>query len=300
MDILAVLNLSEVALYFSKMSMFPLFDLAYYIVSILYLKYEPGSVDVSRRNPIASWLCAMLYCFSSYILADVLLGESPLHYFNNTSHILLATAVWYLIFYCPLNIFYKCVAFMPVKLVLTAMKEVVRVRKISVGVVHAHHAYHHGWIIMALVGWAKGAGVALISNFEQLIRGVWKPETNEFLNMSFPTKASLVGAVIFTLQQARWLPISKHNIVFLFTIFMVVTKVFMTATHSHGSPFAPIEAFICPIVFGNACGISDDHDRVCSRDNVQSCTPCNLSPYTAKTKEELNEGTRKKKCKKTE
>lgn len=29
-----------------------------------------------------------------------------------------------------------------------------------------------------------GAGVALMSNFEQLLRGVWKPETNEILHMS--------------------------------------------------------------------------------------------------------------------
>lgn len=42
MDVLAVLNLSDIAQYFSKMAMFPVFDLAYYIVSILYLKYEPG------------------------------------------------------------------------------------------------------------------------------------------------------------------------------------------------------------------------------------------------------------------
>ncbi|XP_042198596.1 trimeric intracellular cation channel type A [Callorhinchus milii] len=300
MDVLALLNLSDVPLYCSKMSMFPLFDLAYYIVSILYLKYEPGAVEVSRRSPIASWMSAMLYCFASYIMADVLLGESPLQYFSNTSHILLATAVWYLTFYCPLNLFYKCVSFMPVKLVLVAMKEVVRVRKISVGVVHAHHAYHHGWIIMALVGWAKGAGVALISNFEQLVRGVWKPETNEFLNMSFPTKASLVGAVLFTLQQARWLPISKHNIVFLFTAFMVVTKVFMTARHSHGSPFAPIEAVICPILFGAASFTSDEHEHSHSRETSQSYSPSSISPYTAKSKEELNEGTRKKKTKKVE
>lgn len=42
MDVLDVLNLGEIAQYFSKMAMFPVFDLAYYIVSILYLKYEPG------------------------------------------------------------------------------------------------------------------------------------------------------------------------------------------------------------------------------------------------------------------
>lgn len=29
-----------------------------------------------------------------------------------------------------------------------------------------------------------GSGVALMSNFEQLLRGVWKPETNEILHMS--------------------------------------------------------------------------------------------------------------------
>lgn len=63
----------------------------------------------------------------------------------------------YLIFYCPLNLFYKCVAFLPVKLVLVALKEVVRTRKIAAGVHHAHHAYHHGFFIMIIVGYVKGA-----------------------------------------------------------------------------------------------------------------------------------------------
>lgn len=53
-----------------------------------------GSVEVSRRSPVASWLCAMLYCFGSYILADIMLGHSPIDYFHNNSHIILASAVW--------------------------------------------------------------------------------------------------------------------------------------------------------------------------------------------------------------
>lgn len=52
-----------------------------------------------------------------------------------------------------------------------------------------------------------------------------KTNHNFILSLNSPTKASLLGAVIFTLQQARWLPISKNNVVFLFTIFMIVTKV---------------------------------------------------------------------------
>lgn len=55
-----------------------------------------------------------------------------------------------------MNLFYKCVSFLPVKLIFVAMKEVVRVRKIAAGVHHAHHRYHHGWFIMMAIGWVKG------------------------------------------------------------------------------------------------------------------------------------------------
>ncbi|XP_042693015.1 trimeric intracellular cation channel type A isoform X2 [Centrocercus urophasianus] len=251
---------------------------------------------MSRKSPFASWLCAMLHCFGSYILADLLLGESPIHYFSNNSSVILATAVWYLIFFCPMNLFYKCVSFLPVKLIFVAMKEVVRVRKIAAGVHHAHHQYHHGWFIMMATGWVKGSGVALMSNFEQLLRGVWKPETNEILHMSFPTKASLYGTVLFTLQQTHWLPVSEANLIFFFTMFMIVCKVFMTATHSHASPFAPVESFICPVFFGSVSGGHTGHHNQHGHSHEASYQP----PPPVKSKEELNEGTRKRKAKKAE
>lgn len=53
-----------------------------------------GAVELSRRHPVASWLCAMLHCFGSYILADLLLGEPIIDYFSNSSSILLASGVW--------------------------------------------------------------------------------------------------------------------------------------------------------------------------------------------------------------
>ncbi|XP_044527562.1 trimeric intracellular cation channel type A isoform X2 [Gracilinanus agilis] len=262
-----------------------------------------GAVELSRRSPVASWVCAMLYCFGSYILADLLLGEAPIDYFSNNSSILLASAVWYMIFFCPMNLFYKCVSFLPVKLIFVAMKEVVRVRKIAVGIHHAHHHYHHGWFIMIATGWVKGSGVALMSNFEQLLRGVWKPETNEILHMSFPTKASLYGAILFTLQQTRWLPISKANLIFFCTLFMVSCKVFLTATHSHASPFDTIEGFICPVLFGSAWGGHGDHhhdDHGSSHDAHGGASSLHAPHPAAKSKEELNEGSRKRKAKKAE
>lgn len=42
MELLSALSLGELALSFSRVPLFPVFDLSYFIVSILYLKYEPG------------------------------------------------------------------------------------------------------------------------------------------------------------------------------------------------------------------------------------------------------------------
>nr|XP_056701193.1 trimeric intracellular cation channel type A [Euleptes europaea] len=300
MEVVGGLEVGELTAAFAHLPVFPVFDLAYFVVSILYLKYEKGAVELSRQSPLASWVVAMLYCFGSYILADLLLGEAPVDYFSNNASVLLATAVWYLTFYCPLNLFYKCVAFLPVKLVFVAMKEVVRVRKIAVGVHHAHHHYHQGWLVMIVIGFVKGSGVALMSNFEQLLRGVWKPETNELLHMTFPSKASLYGAVLFTLQQAHWLPVSKDSLIFCFTLFMITCKVFMTATHSHGSPFAPVEGVLCPVLFGSVPSGHNDHHH----DHHHGGSPEPPSPPTplvpAKTRDELNEGARKRKAKKAE
>nr|XP_060640803.1 trimeric intracellular cation channel type A [Anolis sagrei ordinatus] len=295
MDLLGPLDVGDLAAAFARLPLFPLFDLGYFVVSLLYLRYEKGALELSRSSPVASWACAMLYCFGSYILADLLLGGAPLDCFSNNGSILLATAVWYLTFFCPLNLFYKCVSFLPIKLVFVAMKEVVRVRKIAAGVHHAHHAYHHGWVVMVIIGFVKGSGVALMSNFEQLLRGVWKPETNELLHMTFPSKASLYGALLFTLQQTHWLPVSKPTLLFSFTLFMMVCKVFMTATHSHGSPFALVEGALCSVLFGSAAPAHEDphqHHHEPSQ-HAQHEPP-------AKSREELNEGTRKRKAKKAE
>lgn len=53
MDLMSALSLGELALSFSRVPLFPVFDLSYFIVSIIYLKYEPGEsrvVGATRRE----------------------------------------------------------------------------------------------------------------------------------------------------------------------------------------------------------------------------------------------------------
>ncbi|KFP57438.1 Trimeric intracellular cation channel type B, partial [Cathartes aura] len=192
-----------------------------------------GAVEVSVRSPVACWFSAMLYCFGGSVLSSLMLAEPPVAFLAKGTNILLASSVWYLVFYCPQDIFYRCFAFLPLRLLVAGMKEVTRTWKITAGVAHADRA-----------------GGGLISNFEQLVRGVWKPETNELLKMSYPVKVTLIGAVLFSLQHSQYLPIARHNLVFLYTIFLVVSKVTMMLTRSAASPFAPFEAALGHMFFG--------------------------------------------------
>ncbi|KAJ1218139.1 hypothetical protein NDU88_005722 [Pleurodeles waltl] len=246
---LAMELLSEVSLEFSRISMFPFFELAHYLVSVMTLREQAGAEEVARRSPVACWFSAMLYCFGGALLSAVMLAEPPVLFLTNEVNIFMASATWFLVFFCPGDIVYQFFSFLPVRVVIAGMKEMTRTRKILAGVAHANSHYSDAWMVMIAVGWAKGAGGGLISNFEQLVRGVWKPEHNELLKMSYPVKVTLIGSVLFTLQHTQHLSITKHNLVFLYSIFLVVTKVVMMVTGSAVSPFAPFESLLSCSLF---------------------------------------------------
>ncbi|XP_077201486.1 trimeric intracellular cation channel type B [Paroedura picta] len=242
--------LAELPLRFSRLPMFPFFDLAHYAASVMSLKEQRGAVEISCYSPIACWFSAMLYCFGGSILSSLMLGEPPVAFLANTTNVLLASSVWYLIFYCPHDLFYRYVSCLPIRLLVSGMKEVTRTWKITGGVTRAHSHYKNAWIVMIAIGWARGAGGGLISNFEQLVRGVWKPETNELLKMSYPVKVSLVGAVLFTMQHTQYLPVELPNLMLFYTVILVVTKVAMMLTEFKTSPFAILENALGSFLFG--------------------------------------------------
>ncbi|NXC58217.1 T38BB protein, partial [Aleadryas rufinucha] len=286
------MELWQVPLSFSRLRMFPFFDLAHYVASVLALKEQRGAMEVSVRSPLACWFSAMLHCFGGSVLSSLMLGEPPVAFLAKTINILLASSVWYLVFYCPEDIFCRCFSFLPLRVLVAGMKEVTRTWKITDGIAHADIVYKDAWLVLVAVGWARGAGGGLISNFEQLVRGVWKPETNELLKMSYPVKVTLIGAVLFTLQRRQYLPIARHNLVFLYTIFLVVFKVKMMLTRCAASPLAPFEAALGQIFFGLR--------KTPSKVKAEGATSSNGSSVCDQPSEQHQEGTKKKQAKKTE
>ncbi|MEQ2255622.1 Trimeric intracellular cation channel type B [Ilyodon furcidens] len=184
MDLFGMLYLDELSHGLANLSMFPYFDMAHYIVSVMALREQPGVLDVSRVSPLACWFSSMLYCFGGAVLSGIMLAEPPVAPLSNGTSVLLASTIWYLVFYCPMDVVYSGAALLPLRLVLSGMKEVTRTWKVLGGVTQARSKYKDSLLVMIAIGWARGAGGGLISNFEQLVRGVWKPETNELLKMS--------------------------------------------------------------------------------------------------------------------
>lgn len=80
--------------------------------------------------------------------------------------------------------------------------------------------------------------------------------------------------------------------------FLASPQVFLTATHSHSSPFDVLEGYICPVLFGAAWGGDHHHDNHGAPHGMGLGTQHSGLP--AKAKEELGEGSRKKKTKKAD
>lgn len=65
-------------------------------------------------------------------------------------------SIRYLVFYCPMDLVYACASPLPLRLVLSGMKEVTRTWKVLGGVTQAHSKYKDGLLVMIAIGWARG------------------------------------------------------------------------------------------------------------------------------------------------
>ncbi|KAL1285856.1 Trimeric intracellular cation channel type B-A [Trichinella pseudospiralis] len=242
-----------------SLKLYPYFDIAHYIMMTMSVREDLGSgaVVFSRKHPLSCWFSSMLMCFAGFILSNFLLGEPIVTVFMRHSDVLLATTVWYIVFYSPFDIAYKTVKFYPIKLILLISKEIHRTNKVYSAVVHAMQLYPNSYLIMAILGVAKGAGSGIIRTFEQLVRGSWSPLTNEFLRPSLATKSCIVASVIFILEKMNMIPLPHEAVYTVVVSFFIHFKLssFVLGIHD---PFLPFENLFCAIFMG---GIWDALNR---------------------------------------
>ncbi|KAK3763633.1 hypothetical protein RRG08_057053 [Elysia crispata] len=249
----------DIATVVTKLKMYPYFDIAHYTLMCLAVRDDvhphsqqgsgSNAVPFSRKHPLSSWLSSMLICFAGSIIANFLLGEPVITPFKDHQSILTATAVWYLVNFAPFDLVYKLAKILPIKLVLSVLKETQRAHKIYHGVLVAAKLYPSAYIIIVLVGTIKGAGSGVMKNLDRLIRGIWIPGSNEILQPTFVTKASLVASIIFLCERLNMINIPHPLVYFGVVLFFVYFKLSSVILGIH-DPFAPLENLFCAIFMG--------------------------------------------------
>ena len=279
----------EIANQVAKLPMFPYFEFAHCLIMCLYVKEDiTGAHLFSRKHPLACWISCMISIYGGAMLASFLLGEPVIACLKNTNSLLIATGAWYIIFYTPFDFGYKVFKFLPIKLILAVMKEVIRCKKVHDGVVHAAQVYPNSYVIMIIIGTLKGNGTAFLKILERLLRGVWTPSAVELMQMSFPTKACIAASVIFVLDKKTELISAPHALVYFgIVIFFVYFKLSSMLLGIH-DPFVPFENLFCALFLG---GIWDTLQRLLTptskgdQSTVKGDTAKNGKTDSAKKKE---------------
>ncbi|XP_074598637.1 trimeric intracellular cation channel type 1B.1-like isoform X2 [Brevipalpus obovatus] len=254
----------ELANTVSKMKMFPYFEMAHAIISCIYIRDDlaAGSHQFSRKHPFSCWVSSMINIFAGGLLSNFLLGEPIIDVFKNHNQVMLASAVWYMIFYSPFDIIYKICKFAPIKIVISAMKEVIRCKKIHDGVVSASKIYPNSYLIMTIIGTVKGNGSGFMKIIERLMRGIWTPNAFELLTPTFPTKAAIGASIIFIVdKKTDWISV-PHSIVYLGVVsFFLYFKISSLLINLH-DPFIPFENLFCQLFMG---GVWDAFAHIISK-----------------------------------
>lgn len=259
---------AELADVVTRLKMYPYFDVANYILMCMLVKDDnhpgitSGSQLFSRKHPLASWIASMLLCFAGSILGNALIGESLILPFKSYDDLILATAVWYIINYCPFDITYKLCKFLPFKTIIYCLKEVQRVHKIHHGVMFAMKHYPSSYIIVVIIGVIKGAGYYYMRPFERLVRGIWSPVSNEILQPSFATKASALASIVFICDKLGYFQLPHALVYFSVVVFFLYFRLMALLVGIHDI-FVPFENLFCALFMG---GIWDAIQRVLTRE----------------------------------
>ncbi|CAI5441020.1 unnamed protein product [Caenorhabditis angaria] len=238
--------------YMQKLKMYPYFDIAHYLLTCISVRQDLGttSLTFSRKHPFSCWLSAMLMSFAGSFLASFLLGEPIISPLKHHQDVILASVVWYLVFYSPFDIIFKLAQLSPIKTGLIVVKEIQRAHKIAAGIKYSARLYPESYLVQIFVGVSKGAGSGVVKIVEQLVRGSWSPANHEILKPSFTTKACVIASIVFTLERHSMYVTAPHDLVYLCVVGFFIYFKLAAILFGVQDALLPIENVICAIFMG--------------------------------------------------
>ncbi|XP_046846338.1 trimeric intracellular cation channel type B-like [Xenia sp. Carnegie-2017] len=221
---------------------------SHFLISILKIRSSQGC-NFARSNPFASVLSSVLLCFAGSTLQSLLLGMPLVKPYENTHLIVVLILIWYLMYFCPMDLFARLIAFLPVRVGLTALKEVYRTKCILAGLQLAYSQYPNAWFIIVVSGSIRGCAGLVLKPFIHQIVGLGTSHV-EFHRPTFTTKMSILISWIFAMQVKGVLDTNLSSLSLVFTVFMILFQLLLMFTDIT-NPFRKMEDFLAAIFLPN-------------------------------------------------
>lgn len=118
---------------------FPILWTAHCVLQCLSLRAmlngnKGNALDFARANPLSCFILTIFYTFPGGILGCLLSSEPPLAVLANTNQTLVMVLSWYLVFYCPNDLFEKVISGFFLRTPLCILQDFQRLHLVIIGI----------------------------------------------------------------------------------------------------------------------------------------------------------------------
>jgi len=238
--------------YLETVSIYPVFLSVHCVLIALALRtHDNGTREFAKNHLIPSWFVCVTSCYGGTIIQNILLSEPIIVVLRNEKTLLLGSLSWYLVFFCPHDLFWKTCQLKLVKAILLFLKEVHRLRMISNGVAIASVAYPDTWAITVMIGAIRGSGAKFIMKpLFHFVKGDMMI-CSELLKPHFSTRSSVIISFLLWNQSSGFFEIQLTREALLVAIFIYMTffQIMPLFIDSIKDPYAVIQDPICYVLF---------------------------------------------------
>ncbi|CAH3020843.1 unnamed protein product [Porites evermanni] len=231
---------------FANIPMFPVLQCAHYTIMCLKLRMEAGSLSFAYTHPMSCWVSSILTCFAGTIMANFLLGNALILPLLDMQQIAILTVIWYLVFFCPLDLFTKIFMLKPFWIALLVLKEAHRAKNVLKGVEMASLAYPDAWLVMIAIGTAKGSDKIQPKYLDTLYL-YFSISTPVYLKFTV-TKLAILGSILVIMVRKRMLDFSTPEVLLLVACVGSVLQVIMFLSNT-SDPFTHLEKAVAAVLF---------------------------------------------------
>lgn len=246
----------------------PLFDVCHYLLAALAIRSEVGLAR-SKAKPLATWLATMSASFAGSLLANPLLGKPVLAAMSNEYQVMLATIIWWGVFFSPGDLVYSISKNKMVYIPTCVIKEIYRAKKIVGGMGDARKLFPENEMIILMIGTLKGNGSGFMKPITRLIIGDWIPAKTEILKMSTTTKECFAASFFLLGHELGYISMISLDLLYITIITCFVLIKLSGVLAASIDPFEPIEQIISTLLLGGLWdNMGEDEEVVVQEEEV--------------------------------